>query len=48
MVVVDKNHARVTAVADRSVVLVKGQVAFEGESGELRARPDILKQHLGV
>jgi branched-chain amino acid transport system ATP-binding protein len=47
-VIVDKNHAAVTAVADRAVVLVKGRVVFAGSSGELRAQPDLLKRHLGV
>ena len=48
VVVVDKNHAQVTAVADRAVVLVKGRTAFAGSSADLRDRPDILRQHLGV
>jgi branched-chain amino acid transport system ATP-binding protein len=47
-VIVDKNHAAVTAVADRVVILVKGRVVFEGESAALRARPEILQRHLGV
>ena len=48
VIVVDKNHAHVTAVADRSVVLVKGRTVFGGSSAELRQRPDMLRQHLGV
>jgi len=47
-VIVDKNHAAVTAIADRNVILVKGRVVFEGTSAELRARPDVLHKHLGV
>jgi len=47
-VIVDKNHGAITAIADCNVVLVKGQVAYTGTSAELRARPDILQQHLGV
>lgn len=47
-VIVDKNHAKVTAIADRNVILVKGNVVFEGSSAELRGRPDILHKHLGV
>ena len=46
--VVDKNHAAVTAATDRAVILVKGRVVFEGPSAELRARPDVLHRHLGV
>ncbi len=45
---VDKNHAAVTAISDRNVILVKGKVVFEGDSPTLRARPEILLQHLGV
>jgi branched-chain amino acid transport system ATP-binding protein len=47
-VIVDKNHAAVTAVADRAVILVKGRVVFSGSSAELRGRPEILQRHLGV
>jgi len=46
--IVDKNHAAVTAISDRNVILVKGKVVFEGDSPTLRARPEILLQHLGV
>ena len=47
-VVVDKNHATVTAMTDRSVILVKGEVVFAGTSAELRERPEIVERHLGV
>lgn len=47
-VVVDRNHAAVTALADRAVILVKGQVVFSGTATELRARPELLHTHLGV
>lgn len=47
-VIVDKNHAAVTAITQRNVILVKGRIVFEGGSDELRARPEILKKHLGV
>ncbi len=47
-IIVDKNHAAVTAVADRAVILVKGRVVFAGAMGELKARPGILHKHLGV
>jgi branched-chain amino acid transport system ATP-binding protein len=46
--VVDKTVAEVTAVADRIVILVKGEIAFEGTPDGLRAKPDILHRHLGV
>ena len=47
-VIVDKNHAAVTALADRCVILVKGRAVFAGTAAELRARPEILQRHLGV
>jgi branched-chain amino acid transport system ATP-binding protein len=47
-VIVDKNHAAVTALADRNVLLVKGRVVFDGSSASLRAQPELLKRHLGV
>jgi branched-chain amino acid transport system ATP-binding protein len=47
-VIVDKNHAALTAIADRSVILVKGRVVFDGASERLRADHEILRQHLGV
>ena len=47
-VIVDKNWKHVTQVTDRNVILVKGQVVFEGSSDELRAQPALLEQHLGV
>jgi branched-chain amino acid transport system ATP-binding protein len=47
-VIVDKNHAAVTAVSDRNVLLVKGQVVFEGDTTTLLAQPELLLRHLGV
>jgi len=47
-VIVDKNWKHVTQLTDRNLILVKGEVAFSGTSQELRSRPDLLAQHLGV
>jgi branched-chain amino acid transport system ATP-binding protein len=47
-VLVDKNYAAITAVADRCVILVKGRVAFEGDPPGLLAQPELLQRHLGV
>ena len=47
-VIVDKNWKHVTQITDRNVILVKGQVVFEGSSAELHARPELLAQYLGV
>ncbi len=47
-VIVDKNWKHVTQITDRNVILVKGEVVFEGSSAELLAQPGLLEQHLGV
>jgi branched-chain amino acid transport system ATP-binding protein len=47
-IIVDKNHAAVTALADRAVLLVKGRVVFDGTSAKLRGEPELLRRHLGV
>jgi len=46
--VVDKTVAAVTAIADRIVILVKGEVVFEGTPAELKANPELMHRHLGV
>jgi branched-chain amino acid transport system ATP-binding protein len=47
-VIVDKNWKQVTQVTDRNVILVKGEVVYQGSSTELRAQPQLLDQYLGV
>jgi branched-chain amino acid transport system ATP-binding protein len=47
-VIVDKNWKHVTQLTDRNIILVKGEVVFSGTSEELRSRPEVLAQHLGV
>ena len=47
-VIVDKNWKHVTQITDRNVILVKGEVVFEGSSAELHAKPELLQQYLGV
>jgi branched-chain amino acid transport system ATP-binding protein len=47
-IIVDKNFAAVSALTDRNVILVKGQVIFTGSGSELKAKPEFLQQHLGV
>jgi branched-chain amino acid transport system ATP-binding protein len=47
-VIVDKNHAAVTSICDRAMILVKGEVVFNGTSDEVRASPDLIQKHLGV
>jgi len=47
-IIVDKNFAAVSAVADRTSILVKGRVAFSGTTSDLIARPEIRQHYLGV
>jgi branched-chain amino acid transport system ATP-binding protein len=47
-IIVDKNWKHVTQITDRNVILVKGQVVFEGSSQALHDNPSVLEQHLGV
>jgi branched-chain amino acid transport system ATP-binding protein len=47
-IIVDKNFTAVSAHTHRNVILVKGRVAFEGAPEELKARPELLRQHLGI
>ncbi len=47
-VIVDKNWKHVTQITDRNLILVKGEVVFEGTTQELLAQPGLLEQHLGV
>jgi branched-chain amino acid transport system ATP-binding protein len=46
--IVDKSVAEVAAIADRIVVLVKGEIAFDASPGELQANPELMHRHLGV
>jgi branched-chain amino acid transport system ATP-binding protein len=47
-VIVDKNVTTLLDLAERSVILVKGRVAFSGPSAELKARPDLMSTYLGI
>lgn len=47
-VIVDKNWKHVSQITDRNVILVKGEVVFEGSTDELQAQPGLLQQYLGV
>jgi branched-chain amino acid transport system ATP-binding protein len=47
-VIIDKNWKHLTQITDRNIILLKGEVAFAGSSDELRARPELLSQLLGV
>jgi branched-chain amino acid transport system ATP-binding protein len=47
-IVVDKDHRSLARVADRMVVMSKGEIAFDGTPADLKADPSILEKHLGV
>ena len=47
-VIVDKNWQHVTQITQHNVILVKGEVVFQGTSDTLLAQPDVLHQYLGV
>ncbi len=47
-VIVDKNWRHVTQITDRNIILVKGEVVFNGTSAELLAQPELLERHLGL
>lgn len=47
-VIVDKNYAAITSISDRNVVLVKGQIVFEGSSDAVRADPSVVSRYLSV
>ena len=47
-VIVDKNHSAVTSITDRSVIIVKGQVVFDGDSEIVRNDQELIQKHLGV
>jgi branched-chain amino acid transport system ATP-binding protein len=47
-IIVDKNWKHVTQITGRNIILVKGQVVFEGSSQALLDDPSVLAQYLGV
>jgi branched-chain amino acid transport system ATP-binding protein len=47
-IVVDKDHRSLSKVADRMVIMTKGEIAFDGTPATLATRPDLLEKHLGV
>lgn len=47
-VIVDKNHAAVTSVTDRSMILVKRSVVFDGPSETVRNDLEMIRKHLGL
>ena len=48
ILVIDKNVAALTQIADRHYMIEKGRVVWSGNSDELRDQPEIQHQYLGV
>ena len=46
--VVDKNVKRLVEICDRHLLLVKGELVFDGNGEDLMADQDFLHRHLGV
>lgn len=47
-IVVDKDYRSLSQLADRMLVMAKGQVVFAGTPAELAKNSDILEQNLGI
>ena len=47
-IIVDKNFSAVSAITDRNIILVKGQVVFDGSSAALQQQPELLQRFLGI
>jgi branched-chain amino acid transport system ATP-binding protein len=47
-IIVDKTVDAVLSVADRVIVLVKGEVVFDAPPASLRADPELMGRYLGV
>ncbi len=47
-VIVDKNVKVLLDLTDRSVIMVKGRVVYDGPSASLKADPTVLQTHIGL
>ena len=48
ILVIDKNVAALTRIADRHVLIERGRVVWTGTSAELAAAPEVQHQYLGI
>jgi branched-chain amino acid transport system ATP-binding protein len=48
ILVIDKNVAALTAIADRHYLIERGRVVWNGSSRELAAAPDVQHRYLGI
>ena len=47
-VIVDKHFRALSRIADKAMILSKGEIVFEGPPAELAAKRELLERHLGV
>jgi branched-chain amino acid transport system ATP-binding protein len=47
-IVVDKDFRALSALADRVLLMTKGELVFTGTPAELKAQGELLEKHLGV
>jgi branched-chain amino acid transport system ATP-binding protein len=48
ILLIDKNVATLTRIADRHYLIERGRVVWSGSSGELAAAPQVQHQYLGI
>ncbi|MES1155979.1 MAG: ATP-binding cassette domain-containing protein, partial [Pseudorhodoplanes sp.] len=48
VLVIDKNVAALTQIADRHYLIERGRVVWQGTSAQLAAAPDIQHRYLGI
>jgi branched-chain amino acid transport system ATP-binding protein len=48
ILLIDKPHRALEALADRQLILEKGRVVWQGSVADLRAAPELRHRHLGV
>lgn len=47
-ILVDKNHTALSNISDRAVIMVKGNIVFNGSTEEFKRNPELVQQHLSV
>lgn len=47
-ILVDKNHTALSNISDRAIVMVKGNIVFNGSTEEFKRNPELVQQHLSV
>lgn len=46
--IVDKNINVLLEITDRSMIMVKGRIVFDGSSSNLKQQPELLQTHIGL